>query len=50
MYRTLRTVELKKPLIDDRVSAIQVAHGFNAETREVAERHNVRLIDVKAPN
>jgi hypothetical protein len=45
MYRTLRTVELKKPLIDDRVSAIQVAHGFN-----VAERHNVRLIDVKAPN
>jgi hypothetical protein len=50
MYRTLRTVELKRPLIDDRVSTILVAHGFNVETREVAERYNIRLIDVKARN
>ena len=50
MYRTLRTVELKKPLIDDGVSAILVAHGFDAETNGVAARYNVRLIGMKAPN
>lgn len=50
MYRTLRTVELEKPLIDDCVFAILVAHGFDPETRAVAESYNVRLLDVKAPN
>lgn len=50
MYRTLRTVELQKALTDACVSAILVAHGFDAETRELGERYNVRLIDLKATN
>jgi hypothetical protein len=49
MYRVLRTVELQKELTDKCVSAVLVANDFDAETREVAKRYNVQLVQVSIP-
>ena len=47
-YRALLEVERFEALGSGRVEAILVAHGFDAETRALAMKYGIRLVELKA--
>ena len=47
-YRALLEVQRSEALGSGRVEAILVAHHFDAQTRELANRYGVRLVELKA--
>ena len=47
-YRALLEVERLEPLGSGHVEAILVAHAFDRETRELAQKYKVRLVELKA--
>ena len=47
-YRTLLEVERSEALGSGHVEAILVAHRFDAETRRLANKYQIRLVELKA--
>ena len=47
-YRTLLEVERSEALGSGRVEAILVAHVFDAETRELAKKYGIKLVQLRA--
>ena len=48
MYRSLLEVERSEALGSGRVQAILVAHGFDTETRKLARKYGIKLVQLKA--
>ena len=47
-YRALLEVERSEALGSGRVEAILVAHGFDAETQELAKKYGIKLVTLRA--